>query len=193
MAVKWKTLSNTDLSSQWLQLRCVLGVNHRSEVVLWKSELAVTVTFSGVLGVLRVLDGWQTPDLSGDCSSVRSYGRSLYEDTTVGKKNVECQKSGPVFSPAGVPDCFCVVVQCSAVRWVNNAIISRPFHAENWGLVPWLLRERDRVRERSHTAQAANTERVGDPPVSKPSQTCHTVDVEIPVCPIWWDPLCQCR
>lgn len=101
-----------------------------------------------------------------------------------GQKNMECQKPGPVFSPAGVPDCFCFLVYCSAVRWVNNALISRPFHAENWGLVPWLLRERGRVRERSHTTQAADTERVGDAPVSKPRQTRHTVDVEIPVCPI---------
>lgn len=95
MAVKWKTSSNTNLSSQWLPLKCMLGVNHRSEVVLWKSELAVTVTFSGVLCVLMVLDGWQTPDLSGDCSCVRScVSKSLYEGTTVGTKNMECKNLG---------------------------------------------------------------------------------------------------
>lgn len=71
-----------------------------------------------------------------------------------------------------------------AVSWVNNAVISRPFHAENWGLVPRLLRERGRVRERPGAPQAADTERVGHAPVSEPRQTRHTLDVEIPVCPI---------
>lgn len=60
-----------------------------SEVVLWKSEVAVTVIFSEVLGVLRVLEGWQTCDLSRDCSGVRYYGKSICEDTNVGGGNTK--------------------------------------------------------------------------------------------------------
>lgn len=58
-----------------------------SEVVLWKSEVAVTVIFSEILGVLRVLEGLQTCDLSRDYSGVRSYGKSIYEGANVGGKN----------------------------------------------------------------------------------------------------------
>lgn len=52
-------------------------------------ELAATVIFSGVLGVLRVLEGWQTPDLGGDCSVVRSCGKPICEDASVGGKKHE--------------------------------------------------------------------------------------------------------
>ena len=81
------------------------------------------------------------------------------------------------------------------VQWstfVDN-FVTEFLHAENWRFIPWLLCKWDWIGKRPNISQAANTECLGDPPVSKPSQASYALDVEIPVCPIWWNPICQCR
>lgn len=81
------------------------------------------------------------------------------------------------------------------VQWstIVDNFVTEFLHAENWRFIPWLLCKWDWIGKRPNISQAANTECLGDPPVSEPSQASYEIDVEIPVCPIWWNPICQCR
>lgn len=81
------------------------------------------------------------------------------------------------------------------VQWstIVDNFVTEFLRAENWRFIPWLLCKWDWIGKRPNISQAANTECLGDPPVSEPRQASYALDVEIPVCPIWWNPICQCR
>ena len=80
---------------------------------------------------------------------------------------------------------FIVGVLC-LLNPCNCKIIS-----ENWWELPWLRREWGGAGPAADLPQAADQQLLGHAPVPQPSQTLHTTHVEVPVCPVWWYPLCE--